>query len=170
MLLAIIVYAGSCHRLAFPNRCVLFEDYANYSISGMYINDYPPTALGRFLPIANLSHDPLLLGENRPLRTHISLASITNNLARHQVVLQAIRCIAYCTAGILWDRFRFANHCVLRHFASLLTTFYYNRLNPSFCRTLHKIVVLHSESTDIPLKRLRGLIANMRVRNGYQYN
>ncbi len=84
-----------------------------------------------------------------------------NNLARHQVVLQAVKCIAYRIAGILRDRFRFANHCALRNFISPLTAIWFNRLNLSFCHTPHKIVVLHSESTAISLKRLRELIALM---------
>jgi len=95
--------------------------------------------------------------EKRPLDISVCPTSRNYCQARHQVVLQAIKRIAYCTAGILWDRFRFANHCVLRHFVSLLTTFCFKRLNPNFYRTLHKIVVLHSESTAIPLIRLRGL-------------
>jgi len=60
--------------------------------------------VGRFLPFADLTSDQLLLGEKRPLSIYISLAFTKNNLARHQVVLQAIKCNAYYAAGILWDR------------------------------------------------------------------
>ena len=43
--------------------------------------------LGRFLPIADLTSNRLLLGEKRPLRINICLAFIKNNLARHQMLL-----------------------------------------------------------------------------------
>ncbi len=61
--------------------------------------------LGRFLPIADLTSNRLLLGEKRPLSIHICLAFIKNNLARHQVALQVCKRIEYCAAGDLRNKF-----------------------------------------------------------------
>ena len=41
--------------------------------------------------------------ENRPLNIHISRAVITDNPARHRVVLKVIKCSACCSAGIPRD-------------------------------------------------------------------
>ncbi len=73
-----------------------------------------------------------------PLQMYFISAAPTT--LTHSLLLP-IYCAKVRVRGTPQHNFRWPNHCVLRNFVPLLTTFHINQLRPSFPRTLHKIVV-----------------------------